>query len=93
MKDMAIIVFIYMCILNLVGYGMMSNDKRRATRNKRRIPERNLFMVAWLGGALGVLTGMYQKRHKTQHTTFTAGIPFILLVNLFVYGFVIVKLG
>lgn len=87
------IVFIYACVINIWGYARMSEDKRRAVKHKRRIPERDLFLMAWLGGALGVLLCMYNKRHKTQHQTFTAGIPFILLVNLFVYGFIIVKLG
>lgn len=87
------IVFIYICVINIWGYSRMAEDKRRAVKHKRRIPERELFLLAWLGGALGVLLGMHNKRHKTQHQSFTAGIPFILIVNLIVFGFIIVKFG
>ncbi|MGZ9586550.1 DUF1294 domain-containing protein [Paenibacillus marinisediminis] len=93
MNGLTWVVFGYACIVNALGYAWMAADKRRASRRKRRIPERQLFLTAWLGGALGVLIGMYNKRHKTQHVTFTAGIPFILLVNLLVYGFIIIRFG
>ena len=93
MKDWTWIVFIYLLIINVVGYQMMVVDKQRAQRHRRRIPERKLFLSAWLGGALGVLTAMYNKRHKTQHVTFTAGVPFILLVNIFVFGFILLRFG
>ncbi|UHA74728.1 DUF1294 domain-containing protein [Paenibacillus sp. 481] len=86
-------LFIYLLIVNGVGYQLMVVDKRRAGRKRRRIPERKLFLTAWLGGALGVLVGMYSKRHKTQHVSFTAGIPFILLVNAFVVVFLMLRLG
>lgn len=93
MNGLTWLLFVYACILNVLGYSFMSSDKQRAVRHKRRIPERRLFLTAWLGGALGVLICMYNKRHKTQHPTFTAGIPFILLVNLFVFGFIVVRFG
>ena len=87
------VVFVYACILNALGYGWTVADKHRAVHRKRRISERRLFLTAWLGGALGILIAVYNKRHKTQHQTFTAGIPFILVVNLIVYGFIVVRFG
>lgn len=72
---------------------MMAVDKQRAQKRRHRIPERKLFLSAWLGGALGVLTAMYNKRHKTEHVTFTSGVPFILLVNMLVFGFILVRFG
>ncbi|WGU92554.1 DUF1294 domain-containing protein [Paenibacillus dendritiformis] len=91
--DGTLLVFVYLLAVNIAGYQMMAADKRRAIRHRRRIPERRLFLTAWLGGALGVLTGMYNQRHKTQHVTFTAGIPFILIVNIVVFGYLFVKIG
>ncbi|MCY9515145.1 DUF1294 domain-containing protein [Paenibacillus apiarius] len=93
MKEWTLVVFIYLLIVNIVGYQMMVIDKKRAVRQRYRIPERKLFLTAWLGGALGVLTGMYNKRHKTQHATFTAGIPFILLINIVMFGFILLRFG
>jgi uncharacterized membrane protein YsdA (DUF1294 family) len=68
----------YLFIINLDGFLLMGADKSRARRGKWRIPEAALFTVAVLGGSLGVLLGMYAFRHKTQHLSFTAGIPLIL---------------
>ncbi|WP_195575481.1 DUF1294 domain-containing protein [Paenibacillus sp. 1001270B_150601_E10] len=93
MHTLTLVVFIYACVLNIIGYILMSVDKDLAVKRKRRIPEKRLFGTAWLGGALGVLIGMYHKHHKTQHTTFTAGIPFILVVNIVIFGFIIVRFG
>ncbi|GAC44078.1 DUF1294 domain-containing protein [Paenibacillus popilliae] len=91
--DGTMLVFLYLLAVNIAGYQMMAVDKRRAIRHRRRIPERRLFLAAWLGGALGVLSGMYNQRHKTQHVSFTAGIPFILIVNIVVFGFICIKIG
>lgn len=53
-------------------------DKRKAKKNRWRIRESTLLLVAALGGSIGSLTGMYLFRHKTLHLKFTLGIPLIL---------------
>lgn len=74
------ILVIYLAIINLVGLYVMWSDKRKAKKNKWRIPEKVLFGVALLGGALGTTIGMHWFRHKTQHWYFKFGMPAILLV-------------
>lgn len=69
---------VYLLVINLDGLILMRVDKSRARRGRRRIPEATLFLVAALGGSVGVLIGMYAFRHKTQHDSFTIGIPLIL---------------
>lgn len=69
---------VYLLVINLDGLILMAVDKSRARRGRRRIPEATLFLVAALGGSVGVLIGMYAFRHKTQHDSFTIGIPLIL---------------
>jgi uncharacterized membrane protein YsdA (DUF1294 family) len=71
-------ILTYLAVINLDGLIIMGADKRRAKKNLRRIPEATIFLVALLGGSLGVLSGMYAFRHKTLHTKFTVGIPLIL---------------
>ena len=66
---------VYLLVINLDGLILMGVDK---SRGKRRIPEATLFLVAAIGGSAGVLIGMYAFRHKTQHDSFTIGIPLIL---------------
>ena len=53
-------------------------DKWKAKKNRWRIRESTLLIVAALGGSIGSLAGMYLFRHKTQHLKFTLGVPLIL---------------
>ena len=78
MKLLLILLAAYLLVINLEGFALMGIDKSRARRGRRRIAEATLFIVAALGGSLGVLCGMYAFRHKTLHTSFTVGIPLLL---------------
>ena len=78
------LVVIWLLILNAAGFMMMGMDKRKAKRDAWRIPERNFFIVALLGGALGWYIGMQVFHHKTLHKAFTIGMPAILIVQILV---------
>lgn len=67
-------------------------DKLKAKKNLWRIPEKTLFLVAALGGSVGSLLGMYLVRHKTQHLTFTLGMPLILALQVVAVVWLIVFL-
>ena len=75
------IVAIYLIIINLVGIFVMWSDKRKAKKGAWRIKESTLFLVAFLGGALGTTLGMHWFRHKTQHWYFKYGFPIILILE------------
>ena len=66
-------IIIYLIIMNVLGFLMMGLDKWKAKNNAWRIPENSLFTVASLGGAIGIIAGMYTFRHKTQKPKFTIG--------------------
>ena len=68
----------YLLIVNAAGFLLMLVDKWRAKKNRWRVRESTLLIVAALGGSVGSLAGMYLFRHKTQHLKFTLGIPLIL---------------
>ena len=68
----------YLLIINAAGFLLMLVDKWKAKKNRWRIRESTLLIVAALGGSVGSLSGMYLFRHKTQHLKFTLGIPLIL---------------
>ncbi len=74
--------FWYALIINVLGFLVCAADKRRARRHQWRISEKTLFVLALLGGALGVLCAMYAFRHKTQKWYFKWGIPLILLAQM-----------
>ena len=76
------LIYIYLCIINALGFLLMLADKFKAKKNLWRIPERTLFLVAILGGSIGSLLGMYTVRHKTQHFKFTFGMPLILALQV-----------
>jgi len=76
------ILFVYLLAVNVAAFLMMGADKKRAIQQKRRIPEKSLFLAALLGGSLGAYMGMQSFRHKTKHLKFTIGLPAILLLHL-----------
>ena len=80
--NVILILFLYVIIVNIVGFAMMGIDKRKAKRGAFRIPEANLFLTALVGGSIGCIAGMYTFRHKTKHKSFVFGMPAILIVQL-----------
>ncbi|WP_438349212.1 DUF1294 domain-containing protein [Paenibacillus sp. FA6] len=83
-------LWIWFIFINMVGYLVMSEDKKRAQRRRDRVPERTLFLLAAIGGSLGVIIAMYRKRHKTKHASFRIGIPLLLFMNAIMYGYFMV---
>ena len=90
-------------VMTLVGLGTMGLDKTIARKNgervqrgrkpRRRIPEKTLFLIAALGGSLGVLAGMYLFRHKTKHKSFVFGVPLILAAQIALAWLLVTNLG
>ena len=85
-------LLVYLLIINALGFLLMLVDKYKAKKNKWRIPEKTLMLVAALGGSIGSLIGMYTVRHKTQHPIFTLGIPLILALQAIGAVFLMAKL-
>lgn len=78
------IIIGYLLLLNLLGLAAMYLDKQKARKRAFRIPESTLFMIAIIGGSIGVLLGIHLFRHKTRHLSFTLGIPAILILQLLI---------
>ena len=76
------LLMIYLVIINLIAFLTFGADKRRARRDRRRVRESTLFLLAVLGGSAGALLGMYVFRHKTRHWYFCVGIPAILILQI-----------
>lgn len=83
------IIIFYVFIVNLIGFLLMGIDKHKAKRNLWRIPEKNLFLSAILGGSIGSLLGMKFFHHKTLHKKFTIGMPAILICQIIIFLFII----
>lgn len=76
------IFYLYLILINAIGYGIMHTDKQKAIKGAWRIPESALMTVAILGGSVGSLLGMYRFHHKTKHPKFKFGIPLILFLQI-----------
>ena len=76
----------WLLLVNVVGFALMGIDKWKAKRGAWRIPEKQLFAPALLGGTLGVIAGMRVFRHKTRHWYFRQGLPALLAVQLVLVG-------
>lgn len=73
---------LWVLVLSVVAFGMMGFDKFKAKKDLWRIPEKNLFLVAVLGGSIGSMLGMKVFRHKTKHKHFQYGMPIIFVLQL-----------
>ena len=74
----------YLLLINAAGLLLMLVDKWKAKKNRWRVRESTLLLIAALCGSVGSLLGMYLFRHKTRHLKFTLGIPLILAGQCFV---------
>lgn len=85
------VFLVYLLIINLVAFVLMFVDKKKAEKGKWRVPEKTLFLPVILGGGIGGILGMQVFRHKTKHWYFAIGFPAILIVEIILLVFVLVK--
>ena len=75
-------LYLYLTLINALGFLVMLADKKKVKKNRWRIPEKTLLGIAALGGSLGSLLAMKLFRHKTRHAAFSIGIPILLAVQI-----------
>lgn len=84
-------ITVYLLAINLIGFLIMYIDKRKAKYGSWRIPEKTLLTIALLGGSIGTITGMYLFRHKTKKLKFTLGFPTILMSEIIIITYFLIK--
>ena len=72
----------YLAAINVITFLIYGIDKWKAKKNKWRISESTLLMLAAIGGSVGAWIGMKTWHHKSLHKKFKYGIPFILNLQL-----------
>ncbi len=82
---------IYLIVINIIGFFYMGLDKWKAKKNAWRIPEDTLFAITILGGGIGTIVGMYTFRHKTKKAKFTIGLPAILILEIVLVVYELIK--
>ena len=76
---------IYLLIVNIIGFYLMYEDKKRAINKSWRISESNLICIAIIGGSVGIIGGMNTFRHKTKHNKFSIGVPGIMFLQVILF--------
>lgn len=79
MNELIISWIIFMSIWSFAAMGF---DKSRAKKRKRRVSEKNLWLLAIIGGGIGAYVGMLIFKHKTRNTAFRIG--FLLLAAVYI---------
>ncbi len=72
-----------MSLFCFAAYGF---DKRKAVKNKWRIPELKLHFFEFFGGWPGGLMGQQKFRHKTQKRSYQFVFWFIVLIHIIVWS-------
>ena len=75
------LLLVYIVIINIAAFFMFGIDKRRARKNKWRVPEKTLLIMAAIGGSVGALLGMTTFHHKTKKWKFKLLIPLFLILQ------------
>jgi len=79
------IILYYLAVVNILTFLVYGIDKWKARKNRWRISEATLLILAIIGGSIGALLGMRIWHHKTLHAKFKYGVPLILLAQIAVY--------
>jgi len=82
------IVAVFLILMNILGFATMGIDKRRAIKNKWRIREHTLLLIAFLGGGIGSFLGMRIFHHKTKHKKFIILVPLAAIL----YALIVIKI-
>ena len=73
---------LYLLTINIISFILFGYDKFLAIKNKRRIPEKELFTVATIGGAFGGLFAILVFNHKISDAFFMWRFMFIFMLNI-----------
>jgi uncharacterized membrane protein YsdA (DUF1294 family) len=65
-------ILAYILIVNASTYWAFRTDKMRAVRGQYRISEKNLLLLAALGGSPAAIYAQQRLRHKTHKQPFAA---------------------
>ena len=82
------ILLIYLAVVNILTIIVFGVDKMNAKSNRQRVRIVTLLGLAFIGGSVGALIGMYGFHHKRKKAYFTVGVPLILLMQVVVLFYV-----
>lgn len=81
-------LYIYFLVISFISIIYTIIDKKMASRRKRRVSERTLYILAGFGGSLAMYIAMKLVRHKTRQRRFMFGLPIIFMLQVAILFFV-----
>ncbi len=72
---------LYLMGVNLLAFFAFWHDKQRAKNGGRRTSEKNLLLLAFLGGSFGAVYASKKFRHKTKKQPFKSILYFIIILQ------------
>lgn len=79
------IIAVYLTLINVLALLTMWWDKRKARNDGWRVSEVTLLVMGYIGGAIGLIIGMFSFRHKTRKRLFQFLTMLTLIFSLFIY--------
>ena len=86
----ALVIYLGIVLLvSLICFVVYGWDKRQAINDGRRVPERTLHLLAFLGGWPGALFGQWHFRHKTNKLSFLIVFWLVVVLHVAIVGLVV----
>ena len=80
--ELCTVYLAFMALMSIALFLMMGIDKKRAQKGAFRVPEKSLFLMAILCGAVGGTIGMRVYHHKTKHWYFALFFPLLAVLQI-----------
>ena len=90
-SNQAVLVVVFLILINLIAIILMKKDKEYAESGQRRVREATLLIVALIGGSLGMYYAMFKYKHKTLHNKFSIGVPVIIVLQFMYVSYFLVS--
>ncbi len=72
---------LWLAVINIWTIVAFWSDKRQAVAGVRRVRERDLLLLALIGGTLGAFWARHRFRHKTRKEPFSTQLQLIAMVQ------------
>lgn len=83
----------WIIFISIWSFATMGFDKKRAKKRGRRVPEKNLWLLAIVGGGIGAYLGMLLFKHKTRKTAFRIGFLLLAVIDIIVIIYMLGIIG
>ncbi len=91
LSSKAMIIIVFVILVNAIAIILMKKDKQYAQNGERRIRETTLLLVALMGGSFGMYYAMFKYKHKTLHKKFSIGVPVIIVIQSAYIAYMIMR--